>query len=94
MWMLMTGSCGMWAAYGTYVLAATDLMCKRKEVVIWNPKREVLVLVILTWTFQILILCACAAAPCKHEHSCAAQDHDMHAMLPSYPHAAFCKQQN
>jgi hypothetical protein len=58
------------AAYGTYVLAATDLMCKRKEVVIWNPKREVLVLVILTWTFQILILCAscgpCPLQACSH----------------------------
>ena len=46
------------AAFGTYVLVATDVSCKRKEVVIWNPKKEVLVLVILTWTFQILILCA------------------------------------
>ena len=46
------------AAFGTYVLVATDVSCKRKDVVIWNPKKEVLVLVILTWTFQILILCA------------------------------------
>ena len=51
------------AAFGTYVLAATDVSCRRKEVVIWNPKKEVLVLVILTWTFQIIILCAPWHAP-------------------------------
>lgn len=38
------------------MLAAVDVSCKVKEVVIWNPKKEVLVLVILTWVFQILIL--------------------------------------
>jgi hypothetical protein len=40
------------------VLVATDVSCKVKEVVVWNPKREVLILVILTWVFQGLILCA------------------------------------
>lgn len=46
------------AGFGTYVLVATDVSCKVKEVVVWNPKREVLTLVILTWVFQLLILCA------------------------------------
>lgn len=45
------------AAFGTYVLAAVDVSCKVKEVVIFNPKKEVLILVILTWAFQLLILC-------------------------------------
>jgi len=44
------------AAFGTYVLVAVDVSCKVKEVVIWNPKKEVLVLVILTWVFQLIIL--------------------------------------
>ena len=48
------------AAFGTYVLAATDVECRvkelEKEVVLFNPKKEVLVLVIITWVFQILTL--------------------------------------
>ncbi|EIE20387.1 alpha/beta-hydrolase [Coccomyxa subellipsoidea C-169] len=44
------------SAFGTYVLLAVDVSCKVKEVVIFNPKKEVLILVILTWVFQIVIL--------------------------------------
>ncbi|BDA50748.1 probable Sn1-specific diacylglycerol lipase alpha at N-terminal half [Coccomyxa sp. Obi] len=44
------------SAFGTYVLVAVDVSCKVKEVIVWNPKKEVLVLVILTWVFQLLIL--------------------------------------
>ena len=52
------------AAFGTFVLAATDVVCKRNEQVIFNPKREVLVLVIITWVFQLLILCAAVRSSC------------------------------
>jgi hypothetical protein len=38
------------------VLAAVDVSCKVQEVVIFNPKKEVLILVILTWIFQLIIL--------------------------------------
>ena len=50
------------AAFGTYVLAATDVACKVKEVeqevVVFNPKKEVIALVVITWVFQIITLCA------------------------------------
>ena len=49
------------AAYGTYVLAATDMTCRVKEleqeVVVFNPKKEVIALVAITWAFQIISLC-------------------------------------
>ena len=45
------------------MLAATDVACKRNEQVIFNPKREVLVLVIITWVFQLLILCVPGPCP-------------------------------
>ena len=59
------------AAFGTYVLAATDLTCRVKqleeEVVVFNPKKEVIALVAITWAFQIITLCAsihsCALSP-------------------------------
>ena len=38
------------------MLAAVDVSCKVQEVVIFNPKKEVLILVILTWIFQLIIL--------------------------------------
>lgn len=48
------------AAFGTYVLAATDVTCKvrelEEEVVVFNPKKEVLALVVITWVFQIINL--------------------------------------
>lgn len=44
------------------MLAATDVACKVKEieeeVVVFDPKKEVLILVIITWVFQGLTLCA------------------------------------
>jgi len=42
------------------VLAATDVTCKvrelEEEVVVFNPKKEVLALVVITWVFQIINL--------------------------------------
>ena len=44
------------------MLAATDVACKVKEVeqevVVFNPKKEVIALVVITWVFQIITLCA------------------------------------
>ncbi len=51
----------MLAGFGTYVLAATDVACKvreiEQEVVVFNPKKEVTALVVITWVFQIITLC-------------------------------------
>ena len=44
------------------MLAATDMTCRVKEleeeVVVFNPKKEVIALVAITWAFQIITLCA------------------------------------
>ena len=34
----------------------THVSCHDGETVIWNPKKEVMIMVILTWCFQLLIL--------------------------------------
>ena len=59
---ILSDHCRVHAAYGTYVLAATDMTCRVKEleqeVVVFNPKKEVIALVAITWAFQIITLCA------------------------------------
>lgn len=59
---VLSDHCRVHAAYGTYVLAATDMTCRVKEleqeVVVFNPKKEVIALVAITWAFQIITLCA------------------------------------
>lgn len=44
------------------MLAATDMTCRVKEleqeVVVFNPKKEVIALVAISWAFQIITLCA------------------------------------
>ena len=43
------------------MLAATDMTCRVKEleqeVVVFNPKKEVIALVAISWAFQIITLC-------------------------------------
>ena len=60
------------AAYGTYVLAATDMTCRVKEleeeVVVFNPKKEVIALVAITWAFQIVTLCGPIHVPAMLSH--------------------------
>ena len=53
---MLLAICHVIAGYGTYVVFGTELKCRISETVIFNPKREVLILVVLTWFFQVFTL--------------------------------------